>query len=97
MAWCAFIHYMALLTVSLYARPINYHPSTSTLPCLFPRVRGLFEEALSSPACAQDWRWWADYLAFEAGRGQADMARRVFLRGVSACPWSKPLWMNGLR
>ena len=40
---------------------------------------------------------WRMYLRFEAARGRPEIARRIFLRAIHACPWAK-VWMvsNGL-
>ena len=39
---------------------------------------------------------WRHYLRFEARHGAPDEQRKVFYRAISRCPWSKPLWMEGL-
>ncbi len=61
------------------------------------RLRRLFESAIASPS-GRDvplvWRW---YLRFELLCGNPQAARRVFMRAVSHCPWSKALWLDAVR
>jgi len=40
---------------------------------------------------------WRVYQAYELAGGRPDAAKRVFFRAVNACPWSKALWLDGLR
>lgn len=40
---------------------------------------------------------WRVYQAYELAAGRPDAAKRVFFRAVNACPWSKALWLDGLR
>jgi hypothetical protein len=39
---------------------------------------------------------WQLYLQLELGQGNEAAARRVFLRGLHACPGAKELWLAGL-
>jgi hypothetical protein len=40
---------------------------------------------------------WRIYQAYEMAGGRPEAAKRVFFRAVNACPWSKALWLDGLR
>lgn len=39
---------------------------------------------------------WRLYITYMQATGNAEAARRVFLRAVRECPWSKALWLAGL-
>ncbi|KAL4443524.1 hypothetical protein ABPG75_011261 [Micractinium tetrahymenae] len=59
-------------------------------------VAATLERAVSHPsgrACPLLWRC---YLRFEAHRGRYEAVRRLFLRAIGACPWSKAMWCDGL-
>ena len=52
-------------------------------------VQALFERAVSAKGTQQCALLWRAYIGYEHGRGRAEAARRVFLRAIHACPWSK--------
>jgi hypothetical protein len=52
-------------------------------------TQALFERAVAAKGTAQCALLWRAYIGYEAGRGRAEAARRVFLRAIHACPWSK--------
>nr|CCA15011.1 hypothetical protein PITG_00210 [Albugo laibachii Nc14] len=59
------------------------------------RVRNLFEqmvECSQSQQCALLWRL---YLRFEVAMGKIGAAKKVFYRGLSVCPWSRALYLDG--
>lgn len=59
-------------------------------------VAATLERAVSHPsgrACPLLWRC---FLRFEAHRGRHAAVRRLFLRAIGACPWSKAVWCDGL-
>jgi hypothetical protein len=47
-------------------------------------------------AAAADAGLWRLYITYMQATGNAEAARRVFLRAVRECPWSKALWLAGL-
>ena len=66
------------------------------------RVRHLFETALSTDGFKGVVILWRVYMAWELQQGQnhsenAEAARRDFFRAIHICPWSKQLWLDGLR
>jgi hypothetical protein len=61
------------------------------------RIRILFEKALEnikSRACIALWRYYMDY---ETSKGNWDLAKGIFFRGVRYIPWSKNLWLDAIR
>ncbi|KAK3259090.1 hypothetical protein CYMTET_31898 [Cymbomonas tetramitiformis] len=61
------------------------------------RIRRLLEHAVSDPTSKSCVMMWRVYLAFEVACGNLDGARRVFYRGINACPWAKTMWLDGFR
>jgi len=60
-------------------------------------ARSRHEAAVRDPPGAHDGRAWLAYLRFESRAGRREAARRVFFRAARACPWSKAVWLGGLR
>jgi len=56
---------------------------------LFCNLQAVLERALASKAGQQCGLLWRAALGFELSRGRPEAARKVFLRGIHACPWSK--------
>ncbi len=52
-------------------------------------VQALFERAVSAKGTQQCALLWRAYIGYECARGRGEAARRVFLRAIHACPWSK--------
>ncbi len=52
-------------------------------------MQAVLERALASKGGQQCGLLWRAALGFELSRGRPEAARRVFLRGIHACPWSK--------
>lgn len=52
-------------------------------------VQALFERAVAGKGWGQCALLWRAYIGFEAARSRPEAARRVFLRAIHACPWSK--------
>ncbi|KAL4447355.1 hypothetical protein ABPG77_007388 [Micractinium sp. CCAP 211/92] len=76
--------WLAMLAVEVGSRS----PSTA--------IAATLERAVSHPsgrACPLLWRC---FLRFEAHRGRHEAVRRLFLRAIGACPWSKAIWCDGL-
>lgn len=59
-------------------------------------VPAVMERAVATSATSSCPSLWLLYMSYEAGRGRLDSSRRIFLRAVHECPWSKELWMKGL-
>jgi hypothetical protein len=57
------------------------------LGCLLSQA--LFERALSAKETQQCALLWRAYIGYELSRGRPEAARRVYLRAIHACPWSK--------
>mmetsp|Transcript_3935 Transcript_3935/g.9400 ORF Transcript_3935/g.9400 Transcript_3935/m.9400 type:complete len:710 (+) Transcript_3935:274-2403(+) len=75
-----------LLLQAEFRRPGGGHLVTGTLErCLGSR----------SPlrSCPMLWRV---YLAYHVKAGRLESAKKVFLRGIHECPWSKALWLDGV-
>ncbi len=56
-------------------------------------IRSTFERAVESDSgahCAGLWKW---FFLFEHSRSDTERAKRVFWRGLRACPWAKDLYM----
>ena len=51
--------------------------------------QAVLERALASKGGQQCGLLWRAALGFELSRGRPEAARKVFLRGIHACPWSK--------
>ena len=59
------------------------------------RIRKIFERHLSNHSSPLIWKW---YLSFEASSGgRMETAKQIFYRAIRACPWSKTVWMRGLK
>ncbi len=52
-------------------------------------VQAVLERALASKAGQQCGLLWRASIGFELLRGRPEAARKTFLRGIHACPWSK--------
>ncbi|GAB4821148.1 hypothetical protein N2152v2_008194 [Parachlorella kessleri] len=59
-------------------------------------LAGVLERAVSSEALRHCPLLWRCYARLEASRQRPTAVRRVFLRGVGACPWDKALWLDGM-
>jgi hypothetical protein len=59
------------------------------------RIRSVFDRAQGTPSRHMV-ALWRLYLRYELWRGSPVNAKRVFYRGIAACPWSKQLWLDGL-
>lgn len=60
------------------------------------RVRNLFEEMVEGNQMRQCALFWRLYLRFEVAMGKIGAAKKVFYRGLSVCPWSRALYLDGL-
>lgn len=60
-------------------------------------MRHIFERALQHECLRQVPLVWSLYLAWEGCRGSRANVGRLVLRALSHCPWSKDVWMLGLR
>ena len=60
------------------------------------RVRRRFEATIAAllPLGRVPPLVWRLYVRLEAMRGRWGAARRVLIRGVTACPWAKALWLD---
>lgn len=61
------------------------------------RIRQLFENIVTQFRTKGSALCWELYLRFEVALGKIDAATKVLYRGIASCPWSKSLYMNGLR
>ncbi|KAK0711637.1 NRDE-2, necessary for RNA interference-domain-containing protein [Lasiosphaeris hirsuta] len=65
-------------------------------------ARAAFEAALESDACRGSIEVWVAYLRFcTLGKGRrelgAKVGREVFYRAVAACPWSREIYLEGMK
>lgn len=60
-------------------------------------LSNIIERALSISSISQRPLIWIVYLLLEIQRGAKLSGKRVMLRGVRSCPWTKRLWMSGLQ
>ncbi|KAK4694471.1 nuclear exosome regulator NRDE2, partial [Lecanoromycetidae sp. Uapishka_2] len=84
-------HFFAVYT-ELH-RSVTFGSNASTIRSTFERAVG----STSGMHCAGLWKL---YFLFERSRGNIASAKRVFWRGVRACPWAKELYLlafEGLR
>ena len=56
-------------------------------------IRGTFERAMESTSGKQSAALWKFYFMFERSRGDLEKAKKVFYRGMVACPWAKGVYM----
>ncbi|CAM9255005.1 unnamed protein product [Phaeothamnion confervicola] len=61
------------------------------------RVRRALERAAAHPRGRYCPLLWRCYLQSEVGRGCFARAKRVYMRAIHACPWSKRLWLDACR
>lgn len=61
------------------------------------RLHRLFEQALATPTGQKSVLLWRLYLRFELVSGNAIGAKKVLLRALNHCPWSKSLWCDTVR
>lgn len=61
------------------------------------RVRRLFQDMVESVRTQGNALCWRLYVRFEERLGKVEAARRVFYRGLAKCPWSKALYLDGVR
>lgn len=61
------------------------------------RVRRVFQEMVENSRTQGNALCWRLYVRFEVQMGKVDTARRVFYRGLAKCPWSKALYLDGVR
>ena len=103
-------HVQAHTISSLLANVTSHvlkHPRTETVALLVlleefrslqkVNTPGLFERlaALKNDEHSASPLFWRLYLESAARRRDSDF-KRVFLRSIRACPWSKSIWMTGL-
>lgn len=60
-------------------------------------VPQLFEKAVVPGQMASCPELWLSYMRFELKRGRGAAARRLLLRSLQECVWSKELWLFGLQ
>jgi len=58
---------------------------------------GILERALQRRETRQSALVWRHYIDLCCLDGRPDAAKRIFYRGINACPWSKSLWEHGVR
>ena len=56
-------------------------------------IRSTFERAVESDSGAHCAGLWKLYFLFEHSRSETERAKKVFWRGLRACPWAKDLYM----
>uniref|UniRef100_K3WGA6 Suppressor of forked domain-containing protein n=1 Tax=Globisporangium ultimum (strain ATCC 200006 / CBS 805.95 / DAOM BR144) TaxID=431595 RepID=K3WGA6_GLOUD len=61
------------------------------------RIRRLFQEMVDSIRTQGNALCWRLCLRFEVALGKIDAARKIFYRGLAKCPWSKALYLDGIR
>ncbi len=66
---------------------------TVTLGSNVSTIRSTFERAVESDSGAHCAGLWKLYFLFEHSRYEAGKAKKVFWRGLRACPWAKDLYM----
>lgn len=79
------IESLSILPTIERLRSLNF----SSVPSLFERMFKQHKDCNHSPLI---WILYVEYAASLKG----DDFKRVFLRAVRACPWSKRLWLRGL-
>ena len=90
----------AILCLEELLMSVRWRVGLSMLLESFPHIRNLggkvlcnvqavLERSLASKAGQQCGLLWRAALGFELSRGRPEAARKVFLRGIHACPWSK--------
>ncbi|CAG9460964.1 unnamed protein product [Pedinophyceae sp. YPF-701] len=62
-----------------------------------PREVRALERAVRGVDGGGDPALWAALVWAQVRRGDGEGAKRALMRGVSRCPWSKALWMEGVR
>lgn len=87
---------LSLSTTSEPPRCCFFHKFGSNVTGI-ERIRRLFQEMVESVRTQGNALCWRLYLRFEVQMGKVDTARRVFYRGVAKCPWSKALYLDGVR
>jgi hypothetical protein len=72
--------------------------TASSLPSLvFGALEQLFEKAALTPHLASSPVTWIWFTRLYTSSGKMEAARKVLLRGIRECPWSKGMvWMRGL-
>ncbi|TYZ60935.1 hypothetical protein PybrP1_004338 [[Pythium] brassicae (nom. inval.)] len=63
----------------------------------FERVRRVFQDMVEGVRTRDNALCWRLYVRFEEQLGKVESARRVFYRGLARCPWSKALYLDGIR
>ncbi|KAF7728244.1 hypothetical protein EC973_006525 [Apophysomyces ossiformis] len=61
------------------------------------QVRSLFERAVESPGTRSSIVLWKLYIEHEVRQGNTAQALSLFYRSVRECPWSKELYLLGIR
>ncbi|DBA00016.1 TPA: hypothetical protein N0F65_002019 [Lagenidium giganteum] len=61
------------------------------------RLRSVLEEMVESVQTRGSALAWRLYLRFEVAMGKIEAARKVFYRAIAHCPWSKALYLDGIR
>ena len=56
----------------------------------------LLETILEDPRCYEHPVFWLIYVHFTIKRGKFMDARKIYIRGIQACPFSKELWILAL-
>ena len=80
------------------ARRLGSGRSQSSIPSLvFGALERLFEKAAAAPQLASSPITWIWFIRLYVALGKMESARKVLLRAIRECPWSKDLvWMEGL-
>ncbi|KAI8972712.1 NRDE-2, necessary for RNA interference-domain-containing protein [Pilobolus umbonatus] len=60
-------------------------------------VRDLFERSIDSESSRSSILLWKLYIEFEMRQGNTERAKNLFYRSIRECPWSKELYLIGLR
>lgn len=87
---------LRLSTTSEPSRCCLFHKFGSNLTGV-ERIRRVFQEMVENVRTQGSALCWRLYVRFEVQMGKVDTARRVFYRGLAKCPWSKALYLDGVR
>ncbi|KAG0177112.1 hypothetical protein DFQ28_006393 [Apophysomyces sp. BC1034] len=68
-----------------------------TYPYDVNQVRSIFERAVESPSTRSSIVLWKLYIEHEVRQGNSARALSLFYRSVRECPWSKELYLLGIR